>query len=249
MIFVLLGASNNQLSHSGVALVTIVALITFALSSYQIIYSDGLYKRLEKYLSIFERKKTNPDHKPGEHYEGIIFGYKKGGKEFARSFSKLHIKYLIVDHDPDTIDEVSRQGHDYLYGDATSLDLLEDTDIDRVKSVVSTITDQETTEFIVHHVVNINPRALIICSADSAPNAAKLYELGATYVMMPHTIGTEKISNFIAHHGLNKSEFKAFREKHLAYIANSLDELPEKRHQRLGHIVMEKMSKIANRSR
>ncbi len=249
LIFVLLGASNNQLSHSGVALVTIVALITFALSSYQIIYSDKLYKYFEKYLSIFEKKKTNPDHKPGGHYEGIIFGYKKGGKEFARSFSKLNIKYLVVDHDPDVIDEISSLGYEYLYGDATSLDLLEETDIDRVKSVVSTITDQETTEFIVHHVVSINPRALIICSADSAPNASRLYELGATYVMMPHTIGTEKISNFITHHGLNKSEFRAFREKHLEYITNSINDLPEQKHQRFGHIVMDKVSELTNRSK
>ncbi len=245
LILVLLGASNNQLSHSGVALVTIVALITFALSSYQIIYSDKIYKFLEKYLSLFERKKTNPDHNHNEHYGGIIFGYKKGGLEFARSFSKLHIKCLIIDHDPDVIDEVSRLGYDHLYGDVTSLDLLEDVNVSTVKSVISTITDQDTTEFIVRYVVSVNPRALIICSADSALNAVRLYELGATYVMMPHTIGTEKISNFIAKHGLAKSEFKTFRDKHLIYINNSIDEIPEKKHRRLGRLVIEKMSGIA----
>lgn len=249
LIFVLLGASNNQLTHSGVALVTIVALITFALSSYQIIYSDKLYKYFEKYLTIFEKNKTNPEHNAGEHYEGIIFGYKKGGKEFARSFSKLHIKYLIVDHDPDVIDEISMSGYDYLYGDATNLDLLEDTDIDRLKSVVSTITDKNTTEFIVRHVLDLNPKILVICSADSASSAARLYEMGATYVMMPHTIGTEKISNFITHHGLKKSEFKAFRDKHIVYISNSIHEPLKLKHQRFGRIVIDKMSVLTNRSK
>lgn len=244
LIFVLLGASNNQLSSDGVALVTIVALITFALSSYQIIYADNIYKYLDKYLSLFEKKNTKSENKSVGTYGGIIFGYKKGGKEFATAFSKLKTKYLIVDHDPDVIDEITRHGHEYLYGDVTNIDLLEDIDISHVKSVVSTITDQAATEFIVHYTVTVNPKALIICSADSATNAVRLYELGATYVMMPHTIGTEKISNFIARHGLRKSEFKTFHDKHLSYVINSIEDQPESKHQKLGHMVIEKMSEL-----
>lgn len=249
LIFVLLGASNGQISHTGVALVTMVALVTFALSSYQITYSEILYKYFEKYLAIFERKVTKPEHNSVGHYDAIIFGYKKGGLQFAKSFEKIKVKHLIVDYDPDSIEDMSKKGRNFLYGDVTSLDLLEEIGIDCAKSVISTITDEKTTEFIVQHAVKVNPKAVLICSADSALSASRLYEMGATYVMMPHTIGTEKISNFISKHGFNKGDFKTFRDKHLVYLASSIDEFPEKRNQKLGHMVIEKVSGLVKRSK
>jgi hypothetical protein len=68
--------------------------------------------------------------------------------------------------------------------------------------------------------------------------------MGATYVMMPHTIGTEKISNFIARHGLKKSEFKAYRDKHLTYIMNSKENQPKEVPRKMGQAVIHKMSNI-----
>jgi Trk K+ transport system NAD-binding subunit len=244
LILVLIGLSLGQLPQEVVTLVTMVALITFAASSYQIIYSDKLYKIFEKYLSLFEKGKVNQNVMHDEKHDAVIFGYKKGGLEFVRAFTKMNIKYLVVDHDPGAIDEMSRHGYDYMYGDATSFDLLEEINFSKVKSVISTITDQDTTEFLVGSVFKMNPRILIICSADSASAAAKLYDMGATYVMMPHTIGTEKISNFIARHGLKKSEFKDYREKHLTYISNSNESPPKEVPRKIGHTVINKMSDI-----
>jgi hypothetical protein len=58
----------------------------------------------------------------------------------------------------------------------------------------------------------------MICHADNKDEAVELYELGATYVMIPHFIGSERISALIKKSGLKKSEFTAFREKHLTYL-------------------------------
>jgi len=242
LIFVLLGKTNGQLPEGAVTLVTLVAVITFALSSYMIIYSDKLYKVMEPYLSLFERRKTISEYEQHTRYDIIIFGFKKGGAEFARSFTKQKAKFLIVDYDPDIIDEISRRGHDYLYGDASDSELLDESGIEHAKSVISTITDTETTELIVRSTLKLNPKALIICSSDSASHAARLYEIGATYVMMPHTIGTEKISNFINRHGLKKSEFKVFRDKHLLYLQGHFEESSDTHRRNLGKAILERIS-------
>lgn len=249
LIFILLGASNGQVSDKALALLTLVALITFAVSSYMIIYSDKLYARFEKYLDIFERRKTRSEHEASVIYDAVIFGFKKGGAEFARSFKKLKKRILVIDYDPDVIDEVSRRGYDYLYGDATDSELIDESGIDHARSIISTITDFATTEFIVSSSLRHNKKAVIICSADTAEHAARLYEIGATYVMMPHTIGTEKISNFIARHGLKKSEFKTFRDKHLLYLASYIDELPAAHSRKLGHAVVDKIAELTVLSR
>jgi hypothetical protein len=43
--------------------------------------------------------------------------------------------------------------------------------------------------------------------------------------MMPHYIGSEKINSFIRRNGLNKSEFKNFREKHLEKLHTHINDL------------------------
>ena len=62
---------------------------------------------------------------------------------------------------------------------------------------------------------------------DTPEEAAELYGLGASYVTMPHYIGSEKISAFIRKNGFKKSEFKRFREKHIAYLQTHYDSATE----------------------
>ncbi|MBP7807129.1 hypothetical protein KA047_01390, partial [Candidatus Saccharibacteria bacterium] len=64
-----------------------------------------------------------------------------------------------------------------------------------------------------------------VCHADTIQEAAELYGLGASYVMMPHYIGTEKITSFIRKSGFKKTEFNKFRSKHLEYLQNHYDEV------------------------
>lgn len=56
LIFVALGLSLGHISDQVVGLVTLVGLITIALSTYMIMYSHRLFERLAPMLSLFERK-------------------------------------------------------------------------------------------------------------------------------------------------------------------------------------------------
>ena len=112
-----------------------------------------------------------------------------------------------------------------MYGDATDPELLDDLNLNKTRLVVSTIGDRETNHFLAHWLSTHNPNAVFVCSADRAEHAAELYTEGAAYVMMPHFIGSEKISTFIRRNGFNKSEFKNFREKHLLFLQSHIDEV------------------------
>lgn len=218
LIFILLGQENGQVTSEVVTLVTLVGMITIALSSYMIIYADSLYKYMERYLGLFERRKLKHESESHHHYEAVLIGYRKGGQEFAKVFAKLTPKYVVVDYDPDVIDELERKQIPYLYGDATDIELLDELNLEKVKLIVSTLTDFTATTFLVQHVERVNPNIVTVCAADSMKEAAELYLLGASYVILPHYIGSEKISAFIRKSGFKKSEFKHFREKQLAYL-------------------------------
>lgn len=219
LVFLAAALASGYVSEKASTTLTLVALITFAASTYLIKYDTHLYAKLEHHLRLFERKKTNYEQEAMLRSHSIIlFGYRKGGQEFLKTFAKMPKRFLVVDYDPDVIDLLERKRVKYLYGDATDPELLEEMYLEKTKLVVSTISDHKTNLFIAHWLRNHNPDAVFVCSADNAVHASDLYADGAAYVMMPHYIGSEKISTFIRKNGFNKTKFKEFREKHLAYL-------------------------------
>ena len=221
LIIVLLAQAQGQISSNVVSLVTLIGLITIGVSTYMITYSDTLYDYFGKYLRLFERRKVRPEHEQRQHYDLVLFGYLKGGSEFLKVFKQMTNSYLVVDYDPHVIDILSSSKVNYLYGDVGDIELLEEMNLGKTKLLVSTISDFKMNNNILEWMDKINPHIVFICSTDTAEEASELYAKGAAYVILPHYIGSEKISHFIKKSGLKKSEFKKFREKHLAHIESN----------------------------
>lgn len=227
LVFVVAAAHHNYASQKVQAVIGLTALITFAVSAYLIKYDDALYSLLEKNLRFFERKVTRLEQSSAlQTHTVVLFGYRKGGAEFIRTFKSMGKRFVVVDYDPDAIELIEKQQANFLYGDATDPELIEELQLDKSKLVVSTISDPAANEFLAHWLNEHNPSAVFVGSAESAYQAAKLYNEGASYVMMPHFIGSEKISTFIKRTGFKKSEFNKFREKHLHYLETHYSEEP-----------------------
>ncbi|MDB5163573.1 MAG: rane protein of unknown function [Candidatus Saccharibacteria bacterium] len=218
LVLVILGNRHNLIPANLVSVLTLVALISIAFSTYMIIYADKLFSVFERHLSMFERSRPHFEHESRRHYDLVLFGYRKGGHEFIKVFKQLKKPYLVIDYDPEVIDGLEHNKIDYVYGDANDIELLEEAGLDKAKLIVSTISNNEVNVFLMKLLENINPRSVFICHAESVKEATELYELGASYVMLPHYIGSEKIGAFIKKSGFKKSEFKKYRDQHLAYL-------------------------------
>ena len=114
-----------------------------------------------------------------------------------------------------------RANVDYLYGDATDPELLAEIHMDGAKLVVNTISDKTINLSLVKYVRKRNKDAVIVLYANSYNEAAELYQLGATYVMLPHFIGSERLNTFISTHGISKQSFENYREKHMVKIGRA----------------------------
>ncbi len=218
LVFVVLAVSIGLVPEQSGAIITLAAIITIAVSTYLMKYDDELFNKLERSLRFFENKTIHTEHQQTSIHALVLFGYQKGGEEFVKSFQALHKNYVIVDYDPEVIEILEHKHLPYLYGDATDLELLQEVGIEKVKLVVSNISDHTTNVNLVQHIIQVNPEAIIVCHSDNYDQAAGLYQLGATYVMMPHLIGSEKISTFIKRAGLSKREFAHYRDKHLMLL-------------------------------
>ena len=223
IILVVLAATEGIIRPEISSIITIVAVVTIASSTYLMLYDDKLFTYFDRIkLKVFEKETIYREKKTTRSYENVLLGYHHGGHEFIKTFQEMGKRFLVIDYDPEVIDLLERQKINFLYGDATDVELLLEAGIDKSKMVVSTINDHQTNLFVVNLIQQINPGALIICHANNIEEANALYDLGVSYVMIPHHVGSEHMSALIKKTGGDKEQFRKHREKHIATLASHL---------------------------
>lgn len=218
LILILLGQSVGDLDTGIVSLVTFVCLLTIALSTYMILYSDEIYSFLSPALEWLERSKPKTEPVTEPECEVILVGYDTVGDDFIQTFRKIGTRFLVVDYDPEIISQLTAEKINCKYGDANDNEFLDALNFKTVKMVISTISDYETNLLLVRHIKSVSKHTIIILKSDTVEEAAKLYEQGATYVMMPHYLTTSYTNLLIDKHGFDFSRFIKEREKHRRYL-------------------------------
>lgn len=224
LIVIAMGISMNHISSEILSLITAVALITITGSSYMIIYSNKIYPKLSKYLSIFERKKGNKvdefKYHGNKEHEIILFGYNRIGFDLLSSLKKLKKEFLIVDYNPDKIINLTKEGFDCKYGDVNDSELISELNIPKMKLIISTIPDTEINLFVIEKIKEQNQDCIIIIISHHIDDALILYEKGASYVILPHFLGGFHVSTMIDKCGLNIEQFLEEKITHLEYLNN-----------------------------
>lgn len=218
IILVVLATTSGLVDPQLSAVITLVAIITITASTYLMQYDDWIFRKLETRLHLFERSITSESKHRANVYPLVLFGYLNGGNRFIKTFRAMRHKFVVVDYDPEVVEDLEKHRIAYLYGDATDPELLAEINFEETKLVVNTIADHFVNVALVRYIHHHNPETVIVCYSNDHNEAAELYRLGATYVMLPNFIGSDQLSSFIGKHGLNKSLFEKYREDHLAQI-------------------------------
>ncbi len=218
IIFVALAVSKGLVDNDLIAFIALVAFITIGLSTYLMKYDDRLYTLLAGWLRRFERRDIHETRQRMVHYPAILIGYHKGGYEFLRTFREMKKPYLVVDYDPEVIDHLEEQGVRHAYGDATDEEFLDEICADEARLVVSTITELSSNLTVLRYLRRHSEHTSFISHANNFADAQTLYQHGASYVILPHYIGSERISSYIRRHGISHHSLKAYRTKHLITI-------------------------------
>lgn len=205
------GLADKQLA----TVITLVAIITIASSSYLTHYDNGLFRVFDRWrLALFERVGTTERRRaPG--YQLVLIGYNRGGQEFIKTFQALHKRYVVIDYDPAVADLLQERHIPNLYGDATDTELLDEIGIHTAKLIISTVSDFETNSQLVRHLNVLNPEVVIVCNANSYEEALQLYELGCSYVIIPHHASSDHLNSLIQRNGIDRRHFDRYRSKHL----------------------------------
>lgn len=218
LILVALGVSLGQVAPSVLSTVTLVGLITIFVSSYLILYSDTLYKYAEPFLGVFERKGAKERSPRVKKYPVIIIGGNRIGFDFIRLFKKQKRPFLVIDHDPEVIEELTRMKVANVLGDASDPDLLEELKVHQAELVVSTVPDLETNLVILSCAKRNGKKPVVICVTHRITNALELYKAGADNVILPHFLGGEYVETLVQRFTEDAVELQSLRDEHIARL-------------------------------
>lgn len=218
LILMMLGLRFGHVSEKVLSLVTILSFISISLSTYLTIYVEKMYPYFVSIISVFEKKKVRPDAVQNITYDVILFGCNRSGYDFIKIFKYFGRKFLAVDFDPDIIKLLSSRGISCVYGDAEDGEFLDDINVSSAKIVVSTIPEYETNSFLVTKVRSENKDSIVFVISYNIDEAIKLYDKGATYVILPHFIGGEFAAKLTTEAGFSIEKLRHKREEHLKYL-------------------------------
>jgi len=203
-------------------MIILLTVITITLTSYLIQNDNRIYQISSRILDLFEKLQSSTKkmaYKTKNHEPQIIvFGCHRMGHIFVEAFEKMKKPITVIDFNPEIINLLIKKRIPCIYGDITNTEILNSINLEKVKMIISTIPDETDNEFLIEYVKSKNPKTKIFVTSNHTMQALNLYELGADYVILPHIIGGQKVSGFLADVVKGKKELEGVRNKHLKEI-------------------------------
>ncbi len=210
LIFMAMGRDLGHVDPESMGLVTLVGLVTIAISVYMITYSHTLYRLLEPVLGVFETKTPVREmHEGGkgieaEGYDVVLFGIGRYGTAVAHYLQQDGCRILAVDFNPDEVRRWKKRGFEAIYGDAGDQEFLASLPLKGVKWVVCSVSQPQTGySFEDPRIVLVGAlkrsgfTGRIAVSTHLVHEKKQLMEIGADHVFLPFYDAAERAAAFI----------------------------------------------------
>ncbi len=213
LILIFLGFKLGHINQNIVSLVTLVGIITFAVSTYGITHWKSLYKKVAGRIEFMERANPRKDliFESDENLDElsghvVVVGGDQMGESIVEALEDRDREVIIVDFDPNMIKKYENKKVHRIFGDISDLDIQQRAKIDEAKLVISTIPDIQDNLLLLKELKHENRKAKIVMMALDGKDAKELYKEGADYVILPHLAGGRQIAKFILDDNLDRIE-------------------------------------------
>ncbi len=196
LIFMAMGIAIGHVGDEAMGLVTLVGLVTIALSVYMITWSHRLYDLFEPWLGIFERKvafrEEADDNGGGEDHDAIVFGLGRYGSKIGQALVDRGYRVLGVDFDPVALASWRDKGYPARFGDATDAEFAAHLPLSGVKVVVSAVarlrgplTESDPQMALLHGLASSGYEGAVAVTVNHAEEGGIYVERGAALVLTP----------------------------------------------------------------
>ncbi len=204
IVFVAMGITLGHIGQDALGLTTLVGVVTIALSTYMILYSQSLYERLSPWLGPFERKRPFRElqverQRRGEgEAEIIVFGLGRYGARLMRQLHDNGVAVLGVDFDPELVRQLRGHKLQVRFGDAEDPAFLETMPLDGAACVVTTLPDWADNQALLHalHAAGYRGEVLGVVRNDVQEQA--LRQAGVARVINPFNDAADHAAEMLA---------------------------------------------------
>lgn len=127
-----------------------------------------------------------------KHY--IVCGFGRVGRAAAREFQHEGAPLVIVDRDPEKVEQAIRAGLAAFAADSTQDETLEEVGIRRAKGLVAALGSDADNLFLILSAKNLNPGLLVAARVGEENAEGKLRRAGADTVSAPYTQAGQQLA-------------------------------------------------------
>ncbi len=199
LIFMAMGVAIGHVDEEALGLVTLVGLVTIALSVYMISYSHSLFRIAEPLLGPFERRMPHREETEDSagagrgEYDYVLFGLGRFGSRIGRGLIQEGYRVLGVDFDPDALRQWKALGLPGEFGDATDPEFIAHLPLHGVQGVISAIprdvsmlTEADHQVALMEGLQAAGFAGSITLTAGSDEDGRRLRAMGAHQVLNPY---------------------------------------------------------------
>lgn len=195
-ILAALGLSLGHITNETVSLITLIGLITIALSTYLITYSEQIYHRVKRWLAILERRAPRePKIVAADSFDVILYGLGRFGGHLAHLLSIAGHRVLAVDFDPHQVKIHSTDEFAVVFGSAEDEQLLEALPLSEAKYVISAIPIAQVNLALLQSLRQHGFTGTIALTAHTHHDAERLRAAGVHTVLEPFSTAARATSN------------------------------------------------------
>ncbi len=126
-----------------------------------------------------------------EHY--IVCGYGRMGKVIVEGLEEHNVSFVIVENNPEEIENIIEKNYLYVEGDATNDETLLEAGIKNARGLVAVVQSDSDNVFTVLSARELNPHLFIVARAIDERTSKKLMKAGANRVVNPYELGGSRL--------------------------------------------------------
>jgi voltage-gated potassium channel len=174
-----------------------VLLIVFGLSAAMYTFGGFIQMMTEGEVerALGRRRMTQGIERLTNHV--ILCGFGRIGNVLARELVRQAKAFVVVDNDPEVIEEATASKYLVVTGEAAEETTLIAAGVERAAALVSSLPSDADNVFITLTARNLNSEIKIITRAEFPSSQKKLKQAGADRVVMPSRIGAHRMARMI----------------------------------------------------
>jgi CPA2 family monovalent cation:H+ antiporter-2 len=191
------GVNAGVLTDDHYKFAVAVIVLTMAVAPFMIRYGDKVAALVLK-LPVSEQLREGTQSivtRPATVFEDhiVIVGYGLAGRRLAASCRKEGVKFIAIEMNPETVKNEYAKGTDIMYGDASSIEVLEHAHLDSARAIAITVPDPVAVRKIVETARKEHPYIHIVARTRYALELAPLKKLGANAVISEEIESANKL--------------------------------------------------------